>query len=95
MRLNLASLSSSSLEPAVDHEFITQYKQWIDDEFNNLAILLNQQYPILTTALGLTLMANSHALMLGIWQQTRHQPELFTEQATAALARLWKGYFAN
>jgi len=93
--LNLASLSSNTLEPAVDNEFIGQYRQWFKDEFNNIATLLNKQYPVLSIPLALSLLTNSHALMLGLWQQTRHQPEQFTAEVTPALARLWKGYFTG
>ena len=93
--LNLAALSSSTLEPAVDDEFIATYRQWFQAELVKLAELLSLKYPVLSTSLALNLMSNSHALMLGVWQQTRHQDQLFGSEITPALARLWKGYFSG
>lgn len=93
---NLASLSCSTLEPAADPEFVIAYHQWFNEELINIATLLNQQFSMLSKPHCLSLMTDSHALILGLWQQNQKNGQyFFTEQATSALARLWKGYFAQ
>ena len=92
---NLASLSSAILKPGADEDLVAQYEQWFNDEFILLATLLNNKFPMLQKPLCLSLLTDSHALLLGLWQQTTHDKCLFSDQATSALARLWKGYFSK
>lgn len=93
---NLASLSCSTLEPAADSEFVKQYHRWFNDELQQLAILLNRQFPMLSQQQALSLLIDSHALLLGLWQfKNKNGQDIFVERATSSLARLWKGYFAK
>lgn len=93
---SLASLSCSTLKPGVNDEVVEQYELWFSNEFVQLAALLNNQFPMLNKTLCLSLLNDSHALLLGLWQQqTTDDKAQFTEQTTSALARLWKGYFAK
>ncbi len=92
---NLASLSCSTLEPAADQVFVRQYRQWFNERLEQVAVLLNRQFPMLTKPHCFSLITNSHALILGLWQQNNKNNGYFIEQATTALARLWKGYFAK
>jgi hypothetical protein len=91
-----ASLSCSTLEPAAEPEFVKQHYQWFNEKLERLTLLFNQQFPMFPKTHGLSLMTDSHAIILGLWQQnTRHGQEFFVAQATSALARLWQGYFAK
>jgi len=94
--LNLANLSSPMLEPNVDDELLEQYYESFNQQSHGLAQLITAQFPSLNLALSLSLVSDSHALILGLWQQRNRQPESnFETSAKAALARLWKGYFAK
>ncbi|MDP2560488.1 TetR/AcrR family transcriptional regulator [Psychrobium sp. 1_MG-2023] len=92
----LASLSSSTLEPASDKEFKQQYYDWYNQAFDELAQLIVQQFPVLNNQQSLSLLNDSHAQLLGLWQQQTRLPDTsFEVNAKAALARLWKGYFSK
>jgi len=94
--LNLANLSSPMLEPNVDDELLELYYASFNQQSNNLAQLISQQFPSLNLPQSQSLVSDSHALILGLWQQRKRQPELeFETSAKAALARLWKGYFSK
>ena len=93
---NLASLSCSILEPATDEQYKTEYLEWFNQQFVELAKSLHQQFPTLTEQQAHHLLNDSHALILGIWQQKSRQSEIpFSSMAKTALARLWKGYFSK
>ena len=94
--LNLANLSSPILEPNVDDELRTHYYESFNRQSQQLAQLITQQFPSLNLQQSLSLVSDSHALILGLWQQRKRQPKLhFETSAKAALARLWKGYFSK
>jgi len=94
--LNLANLSSAMLEPAVDDECKALFYACFNRQSLELAQLISVQFPVLTPQHSLSLVSDSHALILGLWQQRKRQPQLnFETCAKAALARLWKGYFSQ
>jgi|GEM_PF-1834883 len=94
--LNLANLSSPMLEPNVDDELLGLYHESFNKQSHALAELITAQFPSLPLQQSLSLVSDSHALILGLWQQRKRQPELtFETSAKAALARLWKGYFSK
>ena len=92
----LASLSCSTLELGCDEQVKNEYYQWMNNHANQVAAQISQQFPMLTEAQALALFSDSHGLILGLWQQRqRQQNEDFQAHLKAALARLWKGYFAK
>jgi len=94
--LNLANLSSPMLEPNVDDELLQQYYERFNQQSHDLAQLITTQFPSLNLTVSVSLVSDSHALILGLWQQRNRQPESnFETSAKAALARLWKGYFSK
>lgn len=94
--LNLANLSSPMLEPNVDDDLLNIYYNNFNQQSEQLAQSISQQFPSLNLQQGLSLVSDSHALILGLWQQRKRQPKLhFETSAKAALARLWKGYFSK
>jgi len=94
--LNLANLSSAMLEPAVDPQCLSEFYDSFNHQSLTLAQAISQQFSQLTPHQSLSLVSDSHALILGLWQQRKRQPQLnFESSAKAALARLWKGYFSQ
>lgn len=92
----LASLSCSTLEPGCDDKIRNEYYQWINDNFNQLSEQMTMQFPMLNQQQALSLISDSHAQILGLWQQRqRHLDGNFEASIKAALARLWKGYFSK
>lgn len=92
----LASLSCSTLEPSCDEQIRNEYYQWMNNHANQIAGQIHQQFPMLGQTQALSLYNDSHALILGLWQQRQRQTdEDFQAHLKAALARLWKGYFAK
>jgi len=92
----LASLSCSTLEPGCDDSVKGEYYQWMNDNFIQLSAQISQQFPMLNEAQALALFNDSHAQILGLWQQQqRHLETDLKSHAKAALARLWKGYFSK
>ena len=94
--LNLANLSSPLLEPGTDEELLNQYYEHINQHSSDIASGISRLFPVLTPQQSASLVSDSHALVLGLWQQRQRQPNLiFETSAKAALARLWKGYFSQ
>jgi AcrR family transcriptional regulator len=92
----LASLSCSTLEPGCNDTVRHDYYQWMNDNFSQLSAQISQQFPMLNDAQALAFFNDSHAQILGLWQQKqRHLDADFGASAKTALARLWKGYFAK
>lgn len=94
--LNLANLSSPMLEPNVDDGLLNLYYNSFNQQSLSLAQLISKQFPSLSLPQSQSLVSDSHALILGLWQQRKRQPQTqFETSAKAALARLWKGYFSK
>jgi len=92
----LASLSCSTLEPGCNDDVKDEYYQWMNDNFTQLSVQISHQFPMLNEAETLALFNDSHAQILGLWQQQqRHLDADLESNAKAALARLWKGYFSK
>ena len=92
----LASLACSTLEPGCDEKIRDEYYQWINDNFTQLSEKMTTQFPMLNQQQALSLFSDSHAQILGLWQQRqRHIDGNFEASIKAALARLWKGYFTK
>lgn len=93
----LASLDSCMLEPGVKENIKIEYQQWFTEQITRTANHLHQQLQVISEKQSLGLLLDSHALLLGLWQQSKNTPELtvFERQSKTALARLWKGYFAS
>lgn len=92
----LASLSCSTLEPECDDAVKEEYYLWINDKFNQISAKISQQFPMLNEQQALSLFNESHAQILGLWQQRpRHLDIDFEASVKASLARLWKGYFSQ
>lgn len=92
----LASLACSTLEPACNEKVRDDYFLWINDNFNQLSAQISHQFPMLNHGQALALFNDSHAQILGLWQQRqRHLDADFEANIKAALARLWKGYFTK
>jgi len=92
----LASLSCSTLEPGCNETVREEYYQWMNDNFTQLSNKMSVQFPMLNQQQALSLFSDSHAQILGLWQQRqRHIDGNFEASIKAALARLWKGYFTK
>ena len=93
----LASLDSCILEPGVKAAIKEEYQRWFAEQCQNAAARLHQQLPVISEKLSHNLLLDSHALLLGLWQQGANAAELsrFEQHGKTALARLWKGYFTN
>ena len=92
----LASLSCSTLEPGCDDAIKEAFYQWMNENASQISIQISQQFPMLNETQALAFFNDSHAQVLGLWQQRqRHLDDDFEAHIKAALARLWKGYFAK
>lgn len=92
----LASLSCSTLEPGCDEKVRIEYYEWMNENFSQLSNKISILFPMLNQQQALSLFNDSHAQILGLWQQRqRHIDGDFEASIKAALARLWKGYFTK
>lgn len=93
----LASLDSGILEPGVKDKIKQDYQAWFSEQISLTANQLHTRLQVISEKQSRNLLLDSHALLLGLWQQAQNSPELirFEQHSKTALARLWKGYFSS